>query len=129
MTCNSCTLANGFGRKMKRKHSRKGKKRHSRIKSRLIANAMDSIKLKIRKMKKSMKRSMKRSAKRTLKKAFGSFGPGFSGQTSYPNVYAPFYGNSVPFVNPSEYYLSQTNGKIQSPQMLYSYPGSNFPGN
>ncbi len=125
MTCNSCTLANGFGRKMKRKHSRKGKKRHSRRKSRLIANTMDSIKMKRRKMK----RSMKRSAKRTLKKAFGSFGPGFSGQTSYPNVYAPYFGSSVPYTNPSEYYLPQTNGKIQSPGMLYNYPGSNFPGN
>ncbi len=78
-----------------------------------------------------MKRSMKRSMKRTLKKAFGSFGPGFSGQTSYPNVYAPYFSNggNIPFVNPSEYYLPQTNGKIQSPQMLYSNSVSNFPGN
>ncbi len=117
MTCNSCNLANGFGRK----RSRKGKKRQSRKISRHFMNAKDSIKMKMRRKQKSAKRSLKslkKSMKRSLKR---SFGPGFSGQTSYPNVYAPYFQSQSPFVNPSEYYLPQTNGKIQSPGMLYNY--------
>ncbi len=39
-------------------------------------------------------------------------------QTSYPNVYAPYFGTAEPFVNPSEWYLPQAGGKIQSPEML-----------
>ena len=55
----------------------------------------------------------------TLAPAPVEYGPGYASNTqSYPNVFAPFFGQRVPFENPSEWYYPNSNGEIQYPHML-----------
>ena len=48
------------------------------------------------------------------------YGPGYDAlsQQSYPNLFAPYYGQKVPFVNqaPGEY--PNANGDVQAPDMI-----------
>lgn len=95
----------------------KGSRSMKRSKRRL-SKAKNSLKLNRKKMCKKSKKC-RRSKKRSRK--FGSSGPGYEGQTSYPNVSAPYFGKSggESYINPSEWFLPVTNGQVQSPQMLY----------
>lgn len=54
----------------------------------------------------------------TRKRAYGRRGFGDIAQTTYPNVYAPYFGAKEPFVNASGWWYPVTNGQVQSPHML-----------
>jgi hypothetical protein len=57
-------------------------------------------------------------------------GPGFRGQTSYSNAYAPYFGSWEPFVNASNWWYPYAGSAAQSPQMLAKGPVPiNYPGN
>ena len=57
------------------------------------------------------------------RRSFGSeMGPGYVGQTSYPNAYAPYFGSSVPYVNAPNWWYPVTDGIAQSPGMLSLKP-------
>ena len=57
------------------------------------------------------------------RRSFGSeMGPGYIGQTSYPNAYAPYFGSSVPYVNAPNWWYPVTDGIAQSPGMLSLKP-------
>lgn len=76
------------------------------------------------KARKSMKK-IKGILKRRFR--FGSeAGPGYSGQTSFPNVSAPYFGYNEPFINPSEWWLPKADGMYQYNQGL-TYSGSSTP--
>jgi len=49
------------------------------------------------------------------------YGPGYdaTSQQSYPNMQAPYYGQWVPWVNPSNWWFPTGNGQVQSPEMTY----------
>lgn len=108
MACGSCGLQLSFGRKRanrrgSRRGSRRGRKsrRHSR---------------RSRRGRSSRRR---RSLHRRRNRRFGILaGPGFKGQTSYSNPYAPYFGSQEPFVAASEWWAPVTGGVAQYPQML-----------
>jgi hypothetical protein len=57
-------------------------------------------------------------------------GPGFKGQTSYSNAFAPYFGGREPFVTASEWWYPYAGGVAQSPQMLMKSAGPmKGPGN
>lgn len=57
------------------------------------------------------------------RRSFGSeMGPGYIGQTSYPNAYAPYFGSSVPYSNAPNWWYPVTDGVAQSPGMLSLKP-------
>lgn len=72
----------------------------------------------VRKHKRGIKRSGKKNGGRRRRRSFGSCGPGYN--SGNPAIYSSYFGNAQPFITPPEYYLPQVNGKIQSPQMLYT---------
>ncbi len=64
-----------------------------------------------------------RMARFKRRRSFGSeMGPGYIGQTSYPNAYAPYFGSSQPFVNAPNWWYPVTDGVAQSPGMLSLKP-------
>jgi hypothetical protein len=96
----------------KRRTSRKSRK--SGRKSRRVRKTMDSLVLKRRKIK---------GRRHSKRRAFGkTIGPGFAGQTSYPNAYARYFKSNVPFVNASNWWYPYAGGKMQSPEMLMKKP-------
>ena len=135
MTCGSCGIFR-FGSRQGKEAMRLKHKEGISLKS-AWAIVKRGRKSRGRKHKRrgSKRRGSKRRSKRKSRRRSRRFGivagPGFQAQVSYPNAYAPFFGNSENFVNPSEFYLPQTNGNIQSPQMLMlkPRPGYSGPGN
>ncbi len=116
MACGSCGLQLSFGKKRRRaaKKSKKERKRSRRS----------------RKMRRSRSRSRSRKNRRS-RRSFGIVaGPGFKGQTSYSNAFAPYFGAREPFVTASEWWAPVTGGVPQYPQMLYKNAGPmRGPGN
>ena len=47
------------------------------------------------------------------------YGPGYdaNSQQSYPNMLTPYYGQSVPWVQPSNWWYPVGNGQVQAPEM------------
>lgn len=74
------------------------------------------------------KRRRSRSRRRRSRRFGIVAGPGYAGQTSYSNAYAPYFGASEPFVNASDWWYPQANGQIQSPMMLMTKPLAGFIG-
>jgi hypothetical protein len=107
-------------RKSKKRRTRRKSARRSfgrRRKASRISHAKNSLKLTRKKLKRKARKSRRKSRKMSRK--FGMVkGPGFAGQTSYSNAYAPYFGASEPFVNASEWFLPVTGGLTQRPQML-----------
>lgn len=72
------------------------------------------------------RRGLRRFSRRRFglgRRRFGKeYGPGYKGLTSYPGAKAaPYFGQSVPFVNPSNYWIPVANNQLQYPQMLYNF--------
>lgn len=104
-------------RKSTRKSARKSKRKSFGRRRRKLRSAKNSLKLNRIKLR---KRRSKKCSKKSSKRKFGmSKGPGYVGQTSFSNAYAPYFGNNAePYVNASSWWYPVTGGKIQSPQML-----------
>ena len=111
------------GKGSRRSRSRRGRKHRGSRRRRSRSRR--------RRSRSRKRRSRSRKGRKRRSRRFGIVaGPGFNAQTSYSNAYAPYFGASEPFVNPSEWFLPVTNGQIQSPQMLYKNSGFNRgPGN
>lgn len=77
------------------------------------------------------RRHRRRGRGRRRSRRFGIVaGPGYKGQTSYSNAYAPYFGSREPFVAASEWWAPLAGGIPQYPQMLYKNAGPvNYPGN
>jgi hypothetical protein len=105
----------------KRKARRSAKRSFGRRKTSKLSRAKNSLKLNRKKMNK--RRKSRRGSKRMSRKFGMVRGPGYAGQTSYTNAYAPYFGNnSEPFVNPSNWWFPYTGGQMQSPKMLMKSP-------
>ena len=103
-------------RSTKRKSARRSFGRRHRKASR-ISHAKNSLKLTRKKLKRKARKSRRKSRKMSRK--FGMVkGPGFAGQTSYSNAYAPYFGSAENFVNASNWWYPVTGGQMQSPNML-----------
>jgi hypothetical protein len=76
----------------------------------------------------SKRRGSKRRGSKRMRKSLRKFGsgevagPGYVGQTSYSNAYAPYFNFGVPFVNSSNWWYPYGGGVAQSPQMLMKSP-------
>jgi hypothetical protein len=76
----------------------------------------------------SRKRVSRKRVSRKRSRHFGNVdGPGYLGQTSYPNGYVPYFGSSEPFVNPSEWWTPYTN-RVAQLQMVMKEPMSGYNG-
>jgi hypothetical protein len=125
MACGSCGLQLSFGRKRRRGSKRKqSKRKQSRRKNRRSRSRKNRSG--------SRRRSHRRRGRKSRRgRKFGIVaGPGFKGQTSYSNAYAPYYGSREPFIAASQWWAPITGGVPQYPQMLYKNAGPvNYPGN
>ena len=144
MACGSCGLQLSFGkrrgsrrrsrRSSKRSSKRSTKLRHRRRSRRSRRRSRRSKKLleeeEMPKRRRHRRRGRK-SRKSRRSRRFGIVaGPGFKGQTSYSNAYAPYFGSREPFVAASEWWAPLAGGIPQYPQMLYKNAGPvNYPGN
>lgn len=121
-------------KKKKRRRSSKRKRRSHRRRKR--SNSRRSLSMYARMYgrgrgfgKKYRKKRVKRQRHRFGNKQMG---PGYAGQTSFQNEWAPYFGAKIPFVNASEWWYADPgsagslakSGKpsnYQSPNMLYKW--------
>jgi hypothetical protein len=144
MACGSCGLQLSFGKRRRRgskrkhlaycediEHTRRGKKH--------LAKCVDLPRKGRRRSRRRSRRGSKRrsrSRSRRYRRRRGSrrfgivAGPGYKGQTSYSNAFAPYFGAGEPFVNASNWWYPYAGGVAQSPQMLMKSGGRMYgPGN
>ena len=101
------------GKVSKRKTKRRSVKKSFGRRHRKLRSAKNSLKLNRRKLRKRKSRKSRKSRR------FGmAAGPGYAGQTSYSNAYAPYFGTAEPYINSSNWWYPVTGGQLQSPQML-----------
>ena len=116
-----------------KKKSRRSKRRSGRKSRRSKRRSGRKSRRSKRRSGRKSRRSKRRSGRKSRRgRRFGEvMGPGYAGQTSFPNVYAPYFGASEPFVNASNWWYPRPNGVAQSPQMLMKspLPGYNGPAN
>jgi hypothetical protein len=141
--CGSCGLRNSFGKRRRGRRtaedisvkSRRGRKsRRSTRRGR--KNKRSSRRGRKNKRSSRRGRKSKRSSRRGRKsrrgrsRRFGIVaGPGYKGQTSYSNAFAPYFSSFEPFEVASEWWAPNVNGQIQYPQ-LAKLAGRNMgPGN
>jgi len=48
------------------------------------------------------------------------YGPGWdaTSQQSYPNYFAPYFGEKVAWIQPSSWWYANSNGEVQAPDMI-----------
>ena len=127
MACGSCGLQLSFGkRRGSKRRSRRASKRSSKLRHRRRGRRSKKLLEEIPKRRRHRRRRSRRN-----RRFFGIVaGPGFKGQTSYSNAYAPYFGSREPFVTASEWWAPKAGGVPQYPQMLYKNGGPvNYPGN
>ncbi len=130
MACGSCGLLS-FGKRRKRAAKKvKDEDEVHVVKHRKSRRGSKRSRRGSKRSRRGSKRSRK-MRRRISRRRFGMVaGPGYKGQTSYSNAFAPYFGAAEPFVSASQWWYPYAGGVAQSPQMLMKSAGKMMgPGN